>query len=116
FGVGAVIGLVSWLTTDRQGVTTLIVALGILVGLIVVDVASGARLQFNTVFGYTPTIAGRYAGLGNLGYAQLAAGAVLLAGLLAYRIGGRRGAYVAIALLGVAIVVDGAPFFGSDVG
>jgi hypothetical protein len=116
FGVGAVIALISWLTTDRAGVTTLIVALGVLVGLIIVDVATGARLQFNTVFGYTPTVAGRYAGLGNLGYAQLAAGAVLLAGLLAYRIGGRRGALIAVALLGVAIIVDGAPFFGSDVG
>ena len=94
----------------------MIVALGILVGLIIVDVATGARLQFNTVFGYSPTVAGRFAGLGNLGYAQLAAGAVLLAGLLAFRIGGRRGALVAIALLGVAIIVDGAPFFGSDVG
>jgi hypothetical protein len=116
FGVGAVIALISWLTTDRSGVTTLIVALGILVGLILVDVATGARLQFNTVFGYSPTVAGRFAGLGNLGYAQLAAGAVLLAGLLAYRIGGRRGALIAIALLGAAIIVDGAPFFGSDVG
>ena len=81
FGVGAAIALISWLTTDRSGVTTLIVALGILVGLIIVDVATGARLQFNTVFGYSPTVAGRFAGLGNLGYAQLAAGAVLLAGL-----------------------------------
>jgi hypothetical protein len=116
FAVGGVIAAISWFTTARTGVMTLIVALSILVGLILVDVSSGARLQFNTVFGYTPTIAGRYAGLGNLGYAQLAAGAVLLAGLLAYRIGGRRGALVAIALLGIAIVVDGAPFFGSDVG
>ena len=51
---GAVIALIAWFTTDRAGVTTLIVALGILVGLIIVDVATGARLQFNTVFGYTP--------------------------------------------------------------
>jgi hypothetical protein len=116
FAVGALIALIAWFTTDRSGVMTLVVALSILVGLILVDVATGARLQFNTVFGYTPTVAGRYAGLGNLGYAQLAAGAVLLAGLLAYRIGGRRGAVVAIVLLAVVIVVDGAPFFGSDVG
>ena len=67
--------------TDRAGVTTLIVALSIVVGLIVVDVATGSRLQFNTVFGYSPTVAGRFAGLGNLGYSQLAAGTVLLAGL-----------------------------------
>jgi hypothetical protein len=116
FGVGALIAAIAWFTTDRSGVMTLVVALSILVGLILVDIATGARLQFNTVFGYSPTVAGRYAGLGNLGYAQLAAGGVLLAGLLGDRIGGRRGALVAIGLLGVAIVVDGAPFFGSDVG
>jgi hypothetical protein len=116
FGVGVAIALLAWFTTERTGVMTLIVALGILVGLILVDVATGARLQFNTVFGYTPTVSGRYAGLGNLAYAAFSAAALLLAGLLADRIGGRRGAWVAIALLGAAIVVDGAPFFGADVG
>ena len=66
---------------------------------------------------YSPTVAGslRRARQPRV-RAVLAAGGVLLAGLLADRIGGRRGALVAIALLGVAIVVDGAPFFGSDVG
>ena len=85
-------------------------------GLILIDVATGSRLQFNTVFGYTPTVSGRYAGLGNLAYAAFSSAALLLAGLLAEKIGGRKGALVAIALLGVAIVIDGAPFFGSDVG
>jgi hypothetical protein len=116
FGVGALIALIAWFTTDRSGIMTIIVPLSILVGLILVDVATGARLQFNTVFGYTPTVSGRYAGLGNLAYAAFSSAALLLAGLLADRIGGRRGALVAIALLGAAIVVDGAPFFGSDVG
>src|SRR6185312_2699343 len=76
----------------------------------------GARLQFNTVFGYTPTVSGRYAGLGNLAYSAFSAAALLLAGLLAFQIRGRRGRYVAVALLGAAIVIDGAPMFGSDVG
>jgi hypothetical protein len=116
FGVGLAIALLSWFTTDRAGVTTLIVALSVVVGIIVVDVATGARLQFNTVFGYSPTVAGRYAGLGNLGYSQLAAGTVLLAGLVAYRVAGRKGVGLAIALMVMAIVIDGAPFFGSDVG
>jgi hypothetical protein len=116
FGVGFLIALIAWFTTDRAGVTTLIVALGVVVGLIVIDVATGARLQFNTVFGYSPTVAGRFAGLGNLGYSQLAAGTVLLAGLVAFRVGGRRGVGLAIALMVIAIIVDGAPFFGSDVG
>jgi hypothetical protein len=99
-----------------RSLTPLMIALGAVVGLIIVDVVTGARLQFNGAFGYSPTIGGRYAGLGNLGYAQLAAGAVLLAGLLAHRIGGRAGWWCAAALLGLAIVVDGAPFFGADVG
>ena len=116
FGVGLAIALLSWFTTDRAGVTTLIVALSIVVGLIVVDVATGSRLQFNTVFGYSPTVAGRFAGLGNLGYSQLAAGTVLLAGLVAYRVGGRKGVGLAIVLMLLAIVIDGAPFFGADVG
>jgi hypothetical protein len=118
FGVGIAIALLAWFTTSHSdsGVTTLIVPMSILVGLILIDVATGARLQFNTVFGYTPTVSGRYAGLGNLAYAAFSAAALLLAGLLAERIGGRRGALVAIALLGAAIVIDGAPFFGSDVG
>ncbi len=116
FGVGALIALLAWFATDHSGVTTVIVVLSVLVGLILIDVATGARLQFNTVFGYTPTVSGRYAGIGNLSYSAFSAGAILLAGLLAYRIGGRRGALVAIALLAAVIVVDGAPFFGSDIG
>ncbi len=116
FGVGAAIALLAWFTTDRLGVTALIVALSVVVGVVMLDVMTGARLQFCTVFGYSPTVGGRYAGLGNLGYSQLASGAVLLAGLLAFRLGGRRGAWVAVTLLALAVIVDGAPFFGSDVG
>lgn len=33
---------------------------------LVVHIASGGRLQINTVLGYTPTIAGRFQGFGNL--------------------------------------------------
>jgi hypothetical protein len=114
--VGVALGLVAWFTTSRHGITTLIVALGVVVGVLALDVVSGARLQFNTSLGYSPTVAGRFAGIGNLAYAQLAAGTLLLAGLVAARVGGRRGAWIAVALLGAAIVVDGAPFFGADVG
>ena len=38
-------------------------------GLLCLDVMLGGRLQLNTVFGYTPTVAGRFAGLGNLAFA-----------------------------------------------
>jgi hypothetical protein len=114
FSVSA--GALTFALTKRTGVTPLLVALGAVVGLIVVDQLTGGRLQFNGTFGYSPTIGGRYAGLGNLGYAQLAAGAALLAGLVAHQVGGRAGWRFAAAILGIAIVVDGAPFFGADVG
>jgi hypothetical protein len=116
FGTSIAAALVTYVSTDRRGVAALLIALGSIVGLIVVDVCTGARLQFNGAFGYSPTIGGRYAGLGNLGFAQLAAGAALLGGLAAHRIGGRRGAWAAAGVFTVAVVADGAPFFGADVG
>jgi hypothetical protein len=92
------------------------VSLGAIVAVLVVDVTTGARLQFNTVFGYSPTVAGRFAGLGNLAYSQLSAAALLLACLIAYLVSGRLGAWLATALLALAIVVDGMPIWGSDIG
>jgi hypothetical protein len=115
-GVGAVIGIGSYVITDRRGVGALVVCLGAIVALLLGDIVTGAHLQFNTVFGYSPTVAGRFAGIGNLAYSELSAAALLLACLLAYRVGGRRGAIIATALLAVAIVVDGMPIWGSDIG
>lgn len=97
-------------------VDPLIGVLGLVVGILAVDIVLGAPLQLNTTFGYTPTIAGRFAGLGNLAFAQLAAASLILAGLLAWRIGGRRGAWAGVGVLAVAVVIDGSPWWGSDVG
>ena len=80
------------------------------------DVVTGARLQFGSAFGYSATVGVRVAGLGNISYAFLSSAAVLLAGLVAHWIGGRRGAYVAIAILATALVIDIAPFWGADFG
>jgi hypothetical protein len=49
-------------------------------------------------------------------YAVLASASVLLAGLLAHRVRGRAGAALAVVVLGIAVVADGAPFWGADVG
>src|SRR5207302_8286909 len=68
------------------------------------------------VFGYSPTVGGRFAGFGNLAYGQLAAAAILLAGLLAYLLPGGPGLVAGLGILGVALVADGMPFWGSDVG
>jgi hypothetical protein len=100
----------------RGPVRPLLALLGLLVALHVGDVVTGGHLQINTVFGYAPTVGGRFAGFGNLAYGQLAAAVILLAGIVAYVLPGGPGLVVGLGILGVALVVDGMPFWGSDVG
>lgn len=122
-GASVVVGFALPAVFRRQPVDALIAALTILVGTLVVDVVLlGATMQLSTPFGYSPTIGGRFAGLGNLAFGQLAAGAILLAGLVAHRIRAVRGAddrsavLAAAAIVAGAVIVDGAPMWGSDVG
>jgi hypothetical protein len=93
-----------------------ITALLVIVGLLTIDALRGAPLVLNSALGYSPTVAGRFAGFGNPAYAAYSASALLAACLLAHRVGGRRGFGIAAALLGLALVVDVAPMWGSDVG
>ena len=87
---------------------------------LVIDVLTGARLQFDTPLGNSPTGAGRFSGVGNLAFGLLAASTLLLAWTIAAELTrrGRRslGVTAAAALFAVALVVDGAPGLGSDVG
>jgi hypothetical protein len=77
---------------------------------LLVDLVTGARLQIDSVGGYSPLVAGRFAGLGNVAFGVLAAAVLLATAALA-----RRAA--AIVAVGVAtVLVDGAPTWGSDVG
>ncbi len=100
----------------RDRIMSVVVALGAIVVVLVVDVLFGAPLQLSNPLGYSPLLAARFSGYGNIAYSALASAAVLIAGLLAHRIGGRRGVWTAIAVLAVVFVVDGAPMWGSDVG
>ena len=96
--------------------------------LLVVDVTTGGRLQIDTVFGYSPIVAGRFAGFGNLAFALIGVGAAVVAcgAWAAWRLArgdadgsARLGDGAAIAVIGflaVTVVVDGAPAWGSDVG
>lgn len=96
--------------------------------LLVFDVVTGGRLQINTVFGYSPLVAGRFAGFGNLAFALIGVGAVVVASGTWAAVRLARGpadgsarlqgvAAVAVAaFLAATVVVDGAPPWGSDVG
>jgi hypothetical protein len=106
----------TWWGSRRRPLDALLTGLAALVALLVVDVVLGSPLQFDSGFGFSPEVAGRFIGYGNVSYAVLASASVLLAGLLAYRVRGRSGAWLAVAVLGLAVVADGAPFWGADVG
>ena len=92
------------------------IGLGVVIVVLVVDVVFGNPLQFNSALGFSPSVAGRFIGFGNAAYAVLASAAVLLAGLVAHRVGGRRGAWWAVGVMVVALLADGAPIWGADVG
>ena len=91
-------------------------AAGALVALHGIDALLGAHLQFATVFGYSPTVGVRVAGLGNPASAQLSAAALILATILVGWLGPRRGVVVSAALLGAVLLIVAAPPWGQDFG
>jgi hypothetical protein len=95
-----------------------LLAVGALTYLVLIgDLVTGANLQVNTVFSYSPLVAGRFAGIGNIAYSVLAAVTVITAALLVHREeGSRRSLGIAGGLFVVAVIVDASPRYGADVG
>ena len=84
------------------------------------DVILGSRLQISSLMGLQPVVGGRFYGMGNVTFALFATAALLLCIAVSswFVMRGQRvlGA-VAAAVVGlVAVVVDGAPFWGADGG
>lgn len=86
------------------------VVCGVTAAVLLVDLVTGAHLQMSSVAGYSPLVAGRFAGIGNVAFGVLAAAVLLATAALTRRLA----AVAAVAV--VAVVVDGAPPWGSDVG
>jgi hypothetical protein len=112
FVVGRAIGR----SSTGPDVDVLLVGLGSVVALHLLDLVTGAHLEWNTVFGYSPTIGIRFVGQGNLTFAQLVGAAVLFAGLVAWRMRPPWGVRIAVGLLAVTVLVMAAPFWGNDFG
>jgi hypothetical protein len=101
----------------RRPLSPLSWILGVMVALLVADVATGARLQLAGILGYSPQTASRWFGIGNTAFGVLAGATLLLAGLHVAHGPRRREALVTVAaLVAVVTFVDGAPFLGADVG
>ncbi len=99
----------------RSMIDPVLLVLGAVIALHLVDLVSGARLELNTVFGYSPTVGIRLAGIGNPASAELSASALLFAILLPMR-APVRGPMIGDGLLLVTFVIVAAPMFGQDFG
>jgi len=100
----------------RHRYRPLAIALAATVALHVLDLLAGARLELNSVFGYSATVGIRVAGQGNITFSQLTAAVLLLGGLAVWRRPGRVTVYAVIAMLAVTLFVMAAPPFGGDFG
>jgi hypothetical protein len=116
FAIDAVIVAVA-ARARRHPLSPLAWVMGFTAAVLMVDVATGARLQVNSVLGYSPLTAARFFGIGNSAFAVLAATGILAAAIHLQFAPRRREALIAVAgFLVLLIVVDGAPSLGGDVG
>jgi hypothetical protein len=112
----ALIATVMTLVYRRHPIESAMVPLAAVFVVLVIDQLTGAHLQFSAPLGDNPIVAGRFSGVGNLDFSEIATSALLLAGLVGAKVGGKRGALAAAAIAGAAIIVDGAPQLGDDIG
>jgi hypothetical protein len=92
------------------------VVAGAVWSLLVVDLLTGAHLQLESPAGYSSLVAGRFAGIGNVAFGIYGACALLATTALAAG-RPRRATLLVVGATGlVAVAVDGAPPWGSDVG
>jgi hypothetical protein len=113
--VAAALGGVAWLAEQARPGAGAVVGVGVTVVLVTVDVLLGAPMQMNTVFGYSVAVAGRFTGLGNLAFALFGSAVIVLTALIVDRVG-NTGVRVACVLLGAAVLIEGLPMLGADVG
>ncbi len=86
-------------------------------GIIGLDLLTGAHLQIFSMAGYSPLVAGRFAGIGNVAFGIFAAGALFVVTAATTTVSSPRAKIGVVAVLGVlAVGVDGGPWWGSDVG
>ncbi len=106
--------LASW-AGKKTGLGAPLLVLAAAAGFLIVDQLAGAPAQLDSVYGYTSVAAGRFYGLGNLGFALLAASTLLLGGMVTDH-WGTRGRWAAMGVIVFVAVVIGHPKLGDDIG
>lgn len=121
FGTAIALGAIAFAAGRRHRVRPAAFLLTATLVLLVLDQFAGQQMQINTVFGYSPIVAGRFAGYGNLASALVGICSVLVASAVwslpeLVKISPRT-RLIAIGIgFGVVLVVVGHPGLGSDVG
>jgi hypothetical protein len=87
---------------------------GIGVAVVGVDLLTGANLQLNGVAGYSAIQGARYSGVGGVGLGVFAAGALVLAGVLAQWVRRPWRPVVVVLVGGFAVIMVGSPYLGAD--
>jgi hypothetical protein len=113
--IDALLVLVAWFVV-RGSLDRLLLLSALTLGILVADLMFGARLQLNTVFGYSPIVAGRFAGAGNIAFAVIGASAILTGTLIVHRWRSKEALWGVAVLFAAVVLIDGHPAFGSDVG
>jgi hypothetical protein len=114
-GTAVVIGALASVAFERRPrllVGVLALGTALLLG---IDASTGGLLQFDSGIANNAIGAGRFSGMGNIPYGFLIAACLLTAGLALDRWGRRAVVPLAVGLA-AAVVADGAPTLGADVG
>lgn len=111
-----ILAVVTSMIARRHRVAAIVVVPIVSIVVLAVDQLAGSPLQLSSPLGDSPLAAGRFSGMGNLDFAILAASALLVAGIAGGRLSRAPAVLAAGLILVVAIVVDGAPGLGNDIG
>ncbi|OOC56815.1 MULTISPECIES: hypothetical protein [Nocardiopsis] len=96
------------------------VVAGATTGVLFLDLCFGADLQMNSPTGYSPIVAGRFYGIGNIAFATFATGMLMAVAGISHELisRGRRGAAVVTTLVigSATVLIVGWPGLGTDFG
>jgi hypothetical protein len=117
-GLAAALGLAATLNPwTRRGPWRVAGVLGaVTAAVMVADAATGSPLSLDAPFADNPIVAGRFHGLGNVAFALLGAGTLVLSAALTTGLPRRRAAWIVFGLGAAAVAVDGLPALGDDFG
>jgi hypothetical protein len=116
-GIG-VVGAVAVTLVDRRSPRlALLAGPAVIAAVLLADQVSGSHLQLASPLGDNPLVAGRFHGMGNIDFGLTMACVLLVAAVVATGRRARRGSVaVAAGLCVLAVVIDGLPRFGDDIG